>query len=188
MIKGTELLLIDKVISDIFIVEHQSLIFKMFEFIAWFGSTTGIVTLVVVMIIFLSLKYRDFKGIILLVIMVFFSNVLNKMLKEFFQRERPDIHPAIQEGGFSFPSGGALIGLVAYGLATYLIVHKRTVLKEKIIIGFCGGVLIMLIGISRIALGAHFPTDVIAGHMLGLILLILAIYLCNYIPNTFLKK
>ncbi|MDP5274167.1 phosphatase PAP2 family protein [Chengkuizengella axinellae] len=175
MVQRTKSIALDSIIKNIFL-EVPSSIYNLFETISWFASNKGIITLVVAMLIWLLWKHRDFKGAIVFVIMVASSNVLNKVLKGYFERERPLINDTL-ELGYSFPSGGAITGLVAYGLAAYLILNKKSTINEKYIVGLIGAIVILLIGLSRIVLSVHYLTDVIAGHLLGIILLIISIYL-----------
>ncbi|MEI5907033.1 phosphatase PAP2 family protein [Bacillus spongiae] len=174
---------LDTVLRQVFVVEPQTFIFELFSIITWFGSTPGVTIFLIVMFALLTIKYRDFSGAFLLVTLVILTNELNKFLKDFFQRERPSINSAIEAIGYSFPSGHAMTGLLAYGLATYLIVTKCKSLTTKYIIGFCGILMIILLGISRVILSAHYPTDIIAGHMMGMTLLIVAIYLNQWLSN-----
>ena len=74
----------------------------------------------------------------------------------------------------SFPSGHSAGSMVAYGLLAYLAWNLLPRPWSYVVVLILAG-LIILIGISRIYLGAHFPTDVIAGWILGAIVLILVI-------------
>ncbi|WP_214482431.1 phosphatase PAP2 family protein [Bacillus sp. SM2101] len=179
----------DTVIRDIFVLESQSFVYQLFKDITWLGNKPGVITMLVIMLVWLIWRYRDFKGIILLITMVILQNEFNKVLKDFYQRERPLIDPAIDALGYSFPSGHAMTGLLAYGLATYLIVVNVTSFKAKLFVGIFGSILIFLIGLSRIILSAHYPTDVIAGHALGIVTLIISIYLYQWMKKkNFSKK
>jgi membrane-associated phospholipid phosphatase len=108
-----------------------------------------------------------------LAILVLFSSYLNLELKNLFQQPRPfDINPSVQLSdaeGYGLPSGHAQTSTLLWaGIA--LRVHK-TWLSVAVI------VLIVLIGFSRIYLGVHFPTDVLAGWLIGGALLALYIVL-----------
>ena len=84
-------------------------------------------------------------------------------LKLLFMRERPDILRLIPIDGYSFPSGHSIISVSFYGyLMTYFIEHsKKTIL-------FIPGIFFILgIGLSRIYLGVHYFSDVLAGYSLG---------------------
>src|SRR5699024_2347709 len=93
--------------------------------------------------------------------------LLNYVLKILFSRNRPADINLIVETGFSFPSGHAMMSLGIYGFLIYLLLLSD---KNKIskIIGTCFLILlIFLIGISRIYLGVHYATDVIAGFIIS---------------------
>lgn len=109
--------------------------------------------------------------------------VLNNILKEIFARERPKhVMHLVQENGYSFPSGHTMVGAAFYGLIIYLIYKNVKDKKIKIISVTFLSILILLIGISRIYLGAHYATDVIGG------LIFAAIYLFIYIKFIFNER
>lgn len=100
------------------------------------------------------------------------SHALNRFVKYRVLRARPDkaLH-LIAQGGYSFPSGHAMTGLAFYGMLAYCLLRaarkneQRAVLCRTAAVFLC--VLIFLIGISRIYLGVHYPSDVLAGWFLG---------------------
>jgi undecaprenyl-diphosphatase len=96
------------------------------------------------------------------------ASLLNAGLKSFIARERPDLlEPLVDERGFSFPSGHAALSTVAYGVLAIVIARSR--LPRPVRLGFAVAavVLVLLIGLSRVWLGAHYPTDVLAGWISG---------------------
>ena len=113
----------------------------------------------------------DFYLGVRLTCLVLTSHYFNLTIKDLIQEPRPfwfrpDVK-LIHAEGYSFPSNHAQTGLVFWlGLAQ---------LMQKRHLWFTGGFLVLLIGFSRIYLGVHFVTDVLAGWILGLMLLISAI-------------
>lgn len=99
------------------------------------------------------------------------SVICYEALKQLFERPRPDISlHLISQGGYSFPSGHALTAMVFYGLMITLICrHRRPGWLRWLFVALFA-VLIFLIGFSRVYLGVHYPTDVLAGWSLGLCL------------------
>lgn len=92
---------------------------------------------------------------------------MNELLKAVFQRERPDIFRLTEASGFSFPSGHAMISFAFYGMILYLVWINFTDNKLKISCTILWFFLVFFIGISRIFLGVHYPSDVIAGYAGG---------------------
>lgn len=92
------------------------------------------------------------------------GGLLNTTLKAFFQRSRPEfVSPFVVESGWSFPSGHAMGSLITYGMLAYLLVLMMNRSLEKLII--MGAVaLVLLIGFSRLYLGVHYLSDVVAGY------------------------
>ena len=139
-----------------------------FTYITKFGNTLFIVVFVSIFM----LLYRKKEGL-LLAVSAFDSAFLTLVLKQIFLRSRPDNLRLIEQGGYSFPSGHAMISVCVYGYLLYLVLTK---IKDKLLRRCLTCLLVLLIlsiGISRIYVGVHYPTDVIAGYLLGTIEVIL---------------
>jgi membrane-associated phospholipid phosphatase len=90
----------------------------------------------------------------------------NIILKLLFQRERPDLwHSIITETTYSFPSGHALISTAL--ILSIVAITWRTRARWPVLV--VGSIFIALIGISRLYLGVHYPSDVIAGWSIGIV-------------------
>jgi membrane-associated phospholipid phosphatase len=102
--------------------------------------------------------------------------VLNVGLKLFFAKPRPTLRNyLITEKSFSFPSGHALGSMVIYGFLAYLLASQFP--KFSLLIYTAALGLIAAIGLSRLYLGVHWPTDVLAGYAVGFLWLIACITL-----------
>lgn len=91
-----------------------------------------------------------------------------KPMKHIFLRARPDaaLH-LVKQGGFSFPSGHSVTSVIFYGLSIYLLnKHCKNDKLRRILTVICG-FLALTIGPSRIYVGVHWPTDVLAGWCIG---------------------
>jgi membrane-associated phospholipid phosphatase len=97
-----------------------------------------------------------------------FGTVINLFLKDIFHRPRPDYLPLVHEITYSFPSGHAMNSFIFYTCLAYFIIRNTKSRQVKIITAISAGSIIFLIGLSRVYLGAHFPSDVIAGYIAGL--------------------
>ncbi len=108
--------------------------------------------------------------------------VVNQLFKFAIQRPRPDeALRLIEQGGYSFPSGHSMGSMAFYGFLVYLDFRyfKNNIVRWGSTIAL--GLLVALIGISRIYLGVHYPSDVLAGFLLTIAYLIFYISLVNYI-------
>lgn len=104
------------------------------------------------------------------------STVCYKLVKECFQRPRPDLAVRIiEQGGYSFPSGHSMNGLVCFGMLIYLIRRYCRNKKTANVLTVLLVLLVILIGCSRVYVGVHFPTDILGGWSLGLAFLMTAI-------------
>ncbi|MEG4940794.1 phosphatase PAP2 family protein [Microcoleus sp. F4-D5] len=100
--------------------------------------------------------------------------ILNSGMKLVFAKPRPHIFPSlISETSFSFPSGHALGSFVMYGFLAYLLSARFP--KFSKFIYTLAVITIAAIGLSRIYIGVHWPTDIIAGYGVGYIWLMLCI-------------
>lgn len=103
------------------------------------------------------------------------SVLIYKGLKLIFLRPRPDVSlHLITQGGYSFPSGHSLNGIVCYGILIYLIRTNCRSRKTANILTVLLTALIILIGWSRIFCGVHYVTDVLGGWSMGLAILMAA--------------
>lgn len=97
------------------------------------------------------------------------EDMFNRFLKAAYMRPRPvDGHALEAAGGWSFPSGHAMISIVFWGVLVYfllILVRSTAIRVTGITIAF---VLVLLVGTSRVYLGVHYPSDVIAGYVAGL--------------------
>lgn len=111
---------------------------------------------------------------------LFLALGLNLLLKSIIQRPRPEGFRLIAETGYSFPSGHSMVSMAFYGLIVWMIWHyeKDTVLKYALCAAF--SLIIVGVGLSRIYLGVHYASDVIAGFCVSL--LWLAFYTKTVVP------
>lgn len=99
-----------------------------------------------------------------------------KPMKHLVLRARPDeVFHLVTQGGYSFPSGHSVTSIVFYGLLLYLIQKHCQNQKLKTALSWVCGILAIAIGPSRVYVGVHWPTDVLAGWCIGGGVLLIAI-------------
>lgn len=134
---------------------------------SFLGSMKVYLALALIVAVCLRLaKYR--RQASLLFLGVTGAAVLNTLLKVHFRRLRPDVPWALaHEHSFSFPSGHSTAAFALYGMLTYLLIDYASNLFARLALFLAAIALVLGIGMSRIYLGAHFPSDVVAGYLVG---------------------
>lgn len=122
-----------------------------------------------ILIFILMVKKKNLEGIRLLVLSTIGSYGLNSMLKKIFIRARPLKYFLIEQEGYSFPSGHAMVSMSFYTTMTYLLVKNMSNQNAKKILWIINFIIVTSIGFSRIYLGVHWPTDILVGYLLGYI-------------------
>ncbi len=157
----------DKSIIDwVYSFRSESLTAVM-KVITFFGGEIFITCGIVVLLGLLYKKHKvsTFNFTVLLV----FGTIINLLLKFIYQRPRPEYQPLMFESTYSFPSGHAMNSFIFYVCLAYFINRNTKNVKVRILSVSFFGVLIGLIGLSRIYLGVHYPSDVLAGYIAGLL-------------------
>lgn len=153
---------------------HTPLLDKVMLGFTYMGQPVVLLAICVVLgIVLLSLGERSQATI--LVIAAAGAAVLNNLLKYIFGRARPLLWERVVDvGQYSFPSGHAMISMVVYGIIGYLLSSKFP--QWRLLIISLTLVLVTGIGLSRLYLGVHWPTDVVAGYAAGLVWLLTCIF------------
>ena len=139
--------------------------------ITMFGSAEVLIGITV--ILFMLLKNKKVGACIAFNLIII--GAINQVLKLLVQRPRPEGFRLIEETGYSFPSGHSMASTAFYGLMIYLVFKNVKNKTAKTIICALLGLLIILIGMSRIYLGVHYASDVIAGFVLSIAYLVVYI-------------
>ena len=101
------------------------------------------------------------------------SSLLLGTAKRAVARDRPDLlDPLVVEHGFSFPSGHATLSMTAYGVLAVILARSRLPRAVRIALIGGAGVLVFLVGLSRVWMGVHYPTDVLAGWTTGAVIVL----------------
>jgi undecaprenyl-diphosphatase len=130
------------------------------------GTVVGMIVLVAGM--FLWLNHHRHSSI-LLIAATLGGLVLDNLLKIGFNRPRPQIFEwGTYAASSSFPSGHAMSSVIVYGTVTYLAARLQQRLASRILTFAFAAVVIALISTSRVYLGVHYPSDILAGLLIGL--------------------
>jgi undecaprenyl-diphosphatase len=127
------------------------------------GFVVALLTLLLCIFLYAVLKHRQ--ELIFLVAVVGGTGILNLMLKLLFQRDRPTLHRLIEITGYSFPSGHSMAAFALYGALTYLLWRHIPSTWGRSLQVSLSSVFILAIGLSRIYLGVHYPSDVVGGYL-----------------------
>lgn len=139
--------------------------FKLFTFLGS-GVFLTVSALLFLFIFYKHEKYSFFSAMIAVNLLL--SSGINEGLKNIFRRIRPEIHQLISIGGYSFPSGHSMVSMSFYGFLIFLC-FKNYKNNVRYLIALLLSLLIFLIGLSRIYLGVHYPSDVAGGFSLGML-------------------
>jgi undecaprenyl-diphosphatase len=115
-------------------------------------------------LLFLNRRYQAAS----LFLSVMAGSLFISLLKIAVQRPRPPVADALlQEQTFSFPSGHSFIGFTFYGIILYFLFKALPQGFLRFILTVLGGCIILLVGFSRMFIGVHWPSDVLAGYASG---------------------
>ncbi|HEX5707244.1 MAG TPA: phosphatase PAP2 family protein [Pyrinomonadaceae bacterium] len=121
-----------------------------------------------VVLIFLLMRWR--RAAVAFLVTMAGAALLNFFLKQFFQRERPApfFDTPIPES-YSFPSGHALLSFCFYGVLAAVVAARLKRVGVSALVWGAAALLVALIGLSRVYLGVHYPSDVLAGYAAALV-------------------
>jgi len=161
----------DNIIYKLLVEHRNEYLNIIFKTITQFGSAFCLIVISILCMIFI--KNKKYK--ITIPLNLFVIGILNFIMKNIFDRPRPNELRIIDESGFSFPSGHSMASMAFYGYLIYLI--YKNIQNKKLRNLYCGFLilLIILIGLSRVYLGVHYVSDVIAGICFSIAYLIIMI-------------
>ena len=133
-----------------------------------FGDIYGYLSMLVLLTGFFFLRYRNWKFSLQVTTALVLAIVVNLVLKRWINRPRPAGDHLVEVMTLSFPSGHAMSAMAFYGFLVYLIWRYAGRLWLKIGLTLLCVFVILGIGISRIYLGVHYPSDIVAGYLGGL--------------------
>lgn len=140
---------------------------KFLLFFTYMGNLQIMAGIGIICVAILFLQ-REYKKILLFIFGSGFAILCAVGIKFLVHRDRPDsVYFFIPEDGYSFPSSHALVAPVFYGLITFFIYKKCAKVWQKTLLVCTYLSLITLVSFSRVYLGVHWASDVVAGSLLG---------------------
>ena len=169
VVKLKENLVIDEKVYSFISLMSSDIATAFFKAITYLGNVKFICCFCLILL-FIN-KTRVKIGIPLSIVTIM-SGILNVILKNIFERQRPLIEQLVYEDSFSFPSGHSMIIATIYVMIIYLSCRYIKSKKIKYTVNIISGLIIVLVGISRIYLRVHYFSDVFAGWLLGIIIIL----------------
>lgn len=130
------------------------------------GLVVGVLVLVAGMFLWLNSHKHS---AVLLVAATLGGIVLNNLLKLGFSRPRPQVFEwGTHAASFSFPSGHAMSSVIVYSVVAYLAARLQQRAASRVLTLLIAAFVILAISVSRVYLGVHYPSDILAGMLIGL--------------------
>lgn len=155
----------DSNILNFFYSIRNPILTKIMLFFTFLGKEPIIVISFILVIYLIRKKFRHEATLFFSILVLGFG--LSNLLKVIIARQRPFIHPLVVETFYSFPSGHTMNAFVFYTTLAFFAFRFTRKKLLSLLVSSLFLILIILIGISRIYLGVHYPTDVIAGFIGG---------------------
>ncbi len=152
-----------------------------FTFVTEVGDALGYLIVFVVCTIVFYLIFKNWKYVIQISAVLILALSSNLILKQMINRARPSVEHLVEVKTLSYPSGHAMMSMAFYGFLIYLIFHFRLSKTIKWVSALFLIVLILSIGISRIYLGVHYPTDIAGGFIAGFLWVVFCATIFNLI-------
>ena len=164
--------------------------------VTWFGNNTTVIAFVALTALALVLTKRYWAAF-----RVVFASAVGGLvvrgLKLLFSRDRP-LDQVVEATGYSFPSGHAFASTVFYGMLIYLALTKHRGARAlgrlsrrpavRALAVALGGALIVAVGLSRVYLNVHYPTDVVGGWLAGGAWLVASLLLVDVVETRFRSR
>ncbi|WP_052143799.1 phosphatase PAP2 family protein [Wocania ichthyoenteri] len=171
----------DDKITDYIISFRSPILTDYFTIVTQLGGLYGYIVVVFISAFISLVVFRKWKYMVQITFVLALSALSNLVLKRFINRARPEIEHLVTVETLSYPSGHAMAAMAFYGFLIYLFYKFKMHKLIKYSVIFLLTILIFSIGISRIYLGVHFPSDVAGGFIAGAIWVIFCVILFNII-------
>lgn len=171
----------DRSITDFIISFRSTGLTAFFSAITRLGERIPYIVISVLLASVLYWRYRSLAMILQSVAVLILASLSNIALKQSISRARPDVEHLVYVDSMSYPSGHSMSAMAFYGFLIYLCLKLAMPGWARVMLVTVLVFIIAAVGISRVYLGVHFPSDVAAGFIGGLIWVSLCIVIFNLI-------
>lgn len=180
-LKSQSLATYDTSITDTVTGARSPFLTTYFKFVTEVGDAMGYLIVFGLCTLLFYLMFRNWEYVVQISVVMILALSSNLILKEIINRARPDAEHLVTVETLSYPSGHAMMAMAFYGFLIYLVstFKMNFFLRSTIILLLA--VLILSIGVSRIYLGVHYPSDIAGGYIAGLIWVIFCAMVFNLI-------
>lgn len=171
----------DTSISEAIVAYRSPALTSYFTFVTDLGDTLGYLIMFVICTALFYAIFKNWKYVIQISVVLIMALSSNLLLKQFISRARPTAEHLVTVKTLSYPSGHAMMAMAFYGFLIYLAHHFKISKITAWLVTIILVILILSIGVSRIYLGVHFPSDIAGGFIAGFIWVIFCAILFNLI-------
>jgi membrane-associated phospholipid phosphatase len=164
-----ELGFIDRSVTEFVTSFRGKALTDYFIFVTHLGDRYAYVLMTVLLAAFYLIKKRSWKFIVQATLVLLLASLSNIVLKKVINRARPSLEHLVSVNTLSYPSGHSMSAMAFYGFLIFLSVRYRMQVWIRYLLVTMLTLLILSIGISRVYLGVHYPSDVAAGFIGGFI-------------------
>jgi len=172
---------IDHRITQYVISFRSPALTQYFLYMTYVGDVYGYLIVLAIYLLISIFVFKKWKYVAQTSFVLLLATVSNMVLKRFIDRARPGIEHMVSVETLSYPSGHAMSAMAFYGFLIFLVYkfNLNKYLKAGILVLLA--ILILSIGISRIYLGVHFPSDIAGGYIAGWIWVIFCVLVFDLI-------
>lgn len=164
-----DLTAVDETVSELILAQRSDALTTYLVFITDLGDRYAYLIITIILAIFFFVRQHSWKFIVQTTLVLALASLSNIVLKQVFNRSRPSLEHLVEVNTLSYPSGHSMSAMAFYGFLIFLCVRYRMATWLRFILITLLLIAILSIGISRIYLGVHYPTDVAGGFIGGLI-------------------
>jgi undecaprenyl-diphosphatase len=171
----------DSAITEFVVSFRSDGLTSYFRFMTDMGDRYAYVAIIVLLGTYFFFRLRNWKFVAQTVAVLILATLSNILIKNVINRQRPTLEHMVSVNTLSYPSGHSMSAMAFYGFLIYLCTQMKMSNVVRASLMTLLVLVVLSIGVSRIYLGVHFPSDVAAGFLGGL----LWVTLCVIIFNTF---